>query len=97
MSNSADAMNMGNAGGRSFDPRHFPENGWSEKNTNFLSQHVCQMRRENHLTYDGKKSGSFVTSVLAIILADFYPGLSAEKSVDLIENVDSQTNCSLLL
>ena len=94
MSNSADAMNMGNAGGRSYDPRQFPENDWPQQNKSnniYLSQHLCQMSRENQATYDGKKSGSFITSALAIILSDFYPGLSAEESVDLVKN--SQTVC----
>jgi hypothetical protein len=54
---------------------------------------LCELRRENDFEYSGKGSGLIVSTVLAILISDVVANLSAEEAVQMIENVDRETNC----
>ena len=110
MSNSAMAMNMGNGGKRKrrdigsktffMDHFSFLNFGLPFLNNSIggfcAKRHLCELRRENDFKYSEKESGSIVSSVLAILISDFIDNLSAEEVVEIMENVDFETNCKHL-
>ena len=51
------------------------------------------MRRENDFRDSGNESGLTVSSVLAVLVSDLVPGLSAEEAVEVVEMVDGGTDC----
>ena len=107
MDSSATATNMGNAGGKR-RKRHLPG---SESRLRNISKsvfdgaksygfcpkrHLCDLRRENDFQNDGVESGQALSSILAILVSDLVPNLSAEDAVQLVTDVTRSTDCSKL-
>ncbi len=96
MSNSADAMNMGNARRKKKHERRSLENDDKAFLSTSVKRQVCELRRENFASFENTESGLFVSSVMSVILADIHPDLlSAEEAIDIMESVNPQTSCSI--
>ncbi len=95
MSNSATAMNMGNARRKKRNERRNSENVEKSFLSTLAKRQVCELRHENFASFEDKESGLFISSVMAVILSDFHPDvLTAEEAIEVIENINLQTNCS---